>query len=54
MGLLSLSNEVYQDNQGKCYENIGVPVDYELGYPDDRQSFFEVSSPTWKLISVNF
>ncbi|MCX8210810.1 MAG: S41 family peptidase [Lewinella sp.] len=36
----SLSNEVYLDNQGKCYENIGVPVDYELNYPTDRQSFF--------------
>lgn len=36
----SLSNEVYLDNQGKCYENIGIPVDYELGYPADRQTFF--------------
>jgi hypothetical protein len=36
----SLSNEVYLDNQGKCYENIGLPVDYEISYPDDRQSFF--------------
>lgn len=36
----SLSNEIYEDNLGKCYENIGVPVDYEMGYPDDRQTFF--------------
>jgi hypothetical protein len=35
-----LSNEVYRNNQGKCYENIGVPVDYELNYPTDRQTFF--------------
>ncbi|SDE75687.1 S41 family peptidase [Cellulophaga baltica] len=36
----SLSNEVYTDNNDKCYENIGVPVHYELNYPDDRQTFF--------------
>jgi hypothetical protein len=36
----SLSNEVYLDMQGKCYENIGVPLDFELGCPTDRQTFF--------------
>jgi C-terminal processing protease CtpA/Prc len=36
----SLSNEVYTDNNNKCYENIGVPVNYELNYPNDRQTFF--------------
>lgn len=36
----SLSNEVYTDNIDKCYENIGVPVHYELNYPNDRQTFF--------------
>jgi len=36
----SLSNEVYLDNQGVCYESIGIPVDYELNYPNDRQTFF--------------
>jgi C-terminal processing protease CtpA/Prc len=36
----SLSNEVYTDNNDKCYENIGVPVNYELNYPNDRQTFF--------------
>ena len=36
----SLSNEVYTDNNGKCYENIGVPVNFELNYPNDRQTFF--------------
>ncbi|MBQ4804983.1 S41 family peptidase [Aquimarina sp. MMG015] len=36
----SLSNEIYTDNNDKCYENIGVPVNYELNYPNDRQTFF--------------
>lgn len=36
----SLSNEVYTDNNDKCYENIGVPVDFEMNYPKDRQTFF--------------
>jgi C-terminal processing protease CtpA/Prc len=36
----SLSNEVYTDNNDVCYENIGVPVNYELNYPNDRQTFF--------------
>jgi len=36
----SLSNEVYTDNYDMCYENIGVPVNYELNYPNDRQTFF--------------
>ena len=36
----SLSNEIYTDNNGKYYENIGIPVDFELNYPEDRQTFF--------------
>jgi len=36
----SISNEVYMDNNGQNYENVGVPVDYELNYPRDRQEFF--------------
>jgi len=36
----AISNEIYMDNQGNSYENIGVPVDYSLDYPDDRQTFF--------------
>lgn len=36
----SVSNEVYADINDKCYENIGVPVDFELNYPEDRQTFF--------------
>ena len=38
--VFSISNEVYMDNQGNQYENIGVPVDYELNYSRDRQTFF--------------
>lgn len=36
----TLSNEVYMDIKGTVYENIGIPVDYELNYPNDRQTFF--------------
>lgn len=36
----SVSNEIYTDNNDKFYENIGVPVHYELNYPNDRQTFF--------------
>jgi C-terminal processing protease CtpA/Prc len=36
----AISNEVYMDNSGRSYENSGIPVDYELGYPKDRQAFF--------------
>ena len=36
----SISNEMYFDNNGVCYENTGVPVDYEMNYPEDRQTFF--------------
>ena len=36
----SLSNEVYKDNKGICYESVGIPVDHELGYNEDRQTFF--------------
>ena len=38
--LFSISNEVFMDNNGEYYENVGVPVDYELSYPRDRQAFF--------------
>lgn len=36
----SLSNEVYTDNNNVCYESKGIPVDYELNYPENRQTFF--------------
>lgn len=36
----SISNEVYMDTTGKSYENVGIPVDLELGYPRERQPFF--------------
>ena len=36
----SLSNEIYSDVNDNYYENIGIPVDFELNYPEDRQTFF--------------
>lgn len=36
----SVSNEFYTDNNENYYENIGIPVDFELNYPADRQTFF--------------
>jgi hypothetical protein len=36
----AISNEIYMDTQGNCYENIGIPVDYHISYPKDRQTFF--------------
>ncbi len=36
----AISNEILMDNQGKNYENIGIPPDYELSYSRDRQTFF--------------
>ena len=36
----SLSNEIYTDMQGNCYESVGIPVHIDLGYPSDRQTFF--------------
>ncbi|MEM7371396.1 MAG: S41 family peptidase [Bacteroidota bacterium] len=38
--VFAISNEIYMDTQGENYENIGIPVDVELGYPEDRQTFF--------------
>ncbi|NMM47603.1 S41 family peptidase [Marinigracilibium pacificum] len=38
----SISNELYFDPWGNCYENIGIPVHYELFYPEDRQQFFKM------------
>ena len=38
--VFSISNEITMDNNGKFYENIGIPADYELNYPEDRQDFF--------------
>ena len=36
----AISNEIYMDNNGLSYENVGIPVDYKLNYSEDRQSFF--------------
>lgn len=36
----AVSNEVYMDNNGICYENLGIPVHHELNYLKGRQTFF--------------
>ncbi len=36
----SISNEIYMEYEGNSYENKGVPVDYLINYPEDRQDFF--------------
>lgn len=36
----ALSNEIYMDLQDRVFENTGVPVDYTLDYPRERQPFF--------------
>ena len=38
--VFSISNEVGMDLQGNSYENVGVPVDIKIDYPEDRQDFF--------------
>lgn len=35
-----VSNEIYRDTKGIYYENVGIPVDYQLNYSRDRQEFF--------------
>jgi len=36
----TLSNEIYTNQENVIYENEGIPVDIDLNYPADRQSFF--------------
>jgi carboxyl-terminal processing protease len=36
----AISNEICMDNEGNNYENRGIPVDYTIEYPEDRQTFF--------------
>lgn len=36
----ALSNEHFMDTSGVLYENKGIPADYDLHYPGDRQAFF--------------
>ena len=38
----ALSNEHFMDTKGVLYENKGIPVDYNLDYPRDRQEFFRL------------
>ena len=36
----SLSNEIYTDPKGKDYEIRGVPPDFNIDYPKDRNEFY--------------
>ncbi len=36
-----LSNEVYQDLKGENYENIGIPVDYQMDYSKNKDNFLD-------------
>ncbi|MEM8507910.1 MAG: S41 family peptidase [Bacteroidota bacterium] len=36
----ALSNEIYMDLEDRLFENTGVPVDFRLAYPTERQLFF--------------
>lgn len=49
----SVSNEIYTDMKGKCYENIGIPVDFELNYPEDRQTFFRLVADDLEADKMN-
>ena len=37
----SLSNEIYSDPQGNEYETIGVPVNYNMDYPENINDFYD-------------
>lgn len=37
----TMSNEIYMDSEGKDYEHIGIPADYEIEYPKDKREFYE-------------
>jgi C-terminal processing protease CtpA/Prc len=37
----ALSNEYYRNLEGEYFENRGIPVEYEIDYPEDRQEFFK-------------
>ncbi|RZK67611.1 MAG: hypothetical protein EOO95_02415 [Pedobacter sp.] len=37
--ILNLSNEVYQNMDGVCYESLGVPPNIEINYPVSENSF---------------
>ena len=38
--VFAISNEIVMDLDGNVYENKGVPVDHEMNYSRDRQTFF--------------
>jgi hypothetical protein len=36
-----LSNEVYEGMNGKNYEVIGIPSNYKIEYPREKNEFFK-------------
>ena len=36
----AVSNEYYRNSKGDYFENRGIPVDYTINYPANRQEFF--------------
>lgn len=36
---LNISNEVYQSDEGICYENVGIPPNKEINYPTNTILF---------------
>lgn len=36
----TVSNEYYRNSKGDYFENRGIPVDYTINYPANRQEFF--------------
>jgi len=37
--ILNLSNEIYQDITGTCYESIGIPPNYKINYSHNENAF---------------
>lgn len=38
---LNISNQVYQNSEGICYENLGIPPNKEIDYPENENHFIK-------------
>lgn len=38
---LNISNQVYQNSEGICYENLGIPPNKEIDYPENENLFIK-------------
>ena len=45
---LNISNEVYQSDEGICYENVGIPPNKEINYPTNAMFFIAKLKPRIK------